>query len=418
MADATIRQCAVLVGGLATRLGALAAVTPKPLLPVGDRPFLAWLLRELSRFGVDEALLLAGARGEPVRAALPELQRHLPRAMRLAVLDEDPQAGTGGALVQAGTRLDARFLLCNGDSWLDANLAALLAAAAADPPEVLARLWLRRMDDPGRYGAVALDGDRIAAFAARPELGTRGPINAGVAVLARAALDGLDPVCSLERDLWPRLARAGALRGTVAAGWFVDIGVPTDLARARAELPGQLLRRPALLLDRDGVLNVDRGYVGSRERFDWVAGAVAAVRLATARGWHVFVVTNQSGVARGLYDLDAVTALHRWMAGELRAAGGTVDDWRLCPFHPDGSVPAFRRASDWRKPAPGMLLDLMRHWQLDPARCVLVGDQPSDLAAAAAAGIAGHLFDGGDLAALVDRLTGSFVPACSARQEA
>ncbi len=410
----------MLVGGLATRLGALAVATPKPLLPVGDRPFLAWPLRELSRFGIEEALLLAGERGDVLRAAVPELERHLPRKLRLTVLDESPPAGTGGALVRVRDRLDARFLLCNGDSWLDANLAELIAAV--DPPEVLARLWLRQ-DDAGRYGAVTLDGERITDFAERPPPGARpGPVNAGVAVLARAALDGLPPSGSLERDLWPELARAGALRGTLAAGWFVDIGVPVDLARARAELPGRLLGRPALLLDRDGVLNVDHGYVGSRERFAWLPGAIASVRLATSRGWHVFVATNQSGVARGLYDLHAVETLHGWMADTLRAAGGTIDDWRLCPFHPEGSVAAFRLASDWRKPAPGMLLDLMRRWELDPMRCVLVGDQPSDLAAAAAAGIAGCRFDGGDLLALVDRLTGdpawAVAPSAPATKEA
>jgi len=404
---ATIRQCVVLVGGLATRLGELAAVTPKPLLAVGGRPFLAWLLRELSRFGVDAALLLAGGRAAEMRAAVPDLLRHLPRPLEITVRGETPLAGTGGALVQAREALDDRFLLCNGDTLFDANLAALLADAAADPPDVLARMLLRRTDDPGRYGAVTLDGDRVTAFYERPAAGAGSRfINSGVVAMARAALDGLAPASSLERDLWPALARAGRLRASTAAGWFVDIGVPADLARARAELPGQLLGRPALLLDRDGVLNVDHGYVGTRERFEWVPGAIAAVRTATERGWHVFVATNQSGVARGLYDVAAVEGLHAWMVGAVRAAGGTIDDWRMCPFHPDGSVAAFRGASGWRKPAPGMLLDLMRCWQLDPARCVLVGDQASDLAAAAAAGIASRLFDGGDLLALVRRLTG------------
>ena len=96
----------------------------------------------------------------------------------------------------------------------------------------------------------------------------------------------------------------------------------------------------------------------------------------------MFVVTNQSGVARGHYDEAAVIALHAWMIDEVRRAGGTIDDIRYCPFHPDAVVPAYRRASDWRKPAPGMLLDLMRAWELDPARCVLVGDQETDMQAA------------------------------------
>jgi D-glycero-D-manno-heptose 1,7-bisphosphate phosphatase len=168
--------------------------------------------------------------------------------------------------------------------------------------------------------------------------------------------------------------------------------------------------RPALFLDRDGVLNVDHGYVGSRDRWEWMAGAREAVALATAHGWHVFVVTNQAGVARGLYGEADVDGLQHWVADELRRAGGTLDDWRYCPYHTEGKVDAFRRESDWRKPAPGMLLDLMRAWQLDPRRCLMVGDKESDMQAAANAGVAGHLFTGGDLRAFLAPLLGLAVP--------
>ncbi len=213
-------------------------------------------------------------------------------------------------------------------------------------------------------------------------------------------MDRTTAVCSLERDVLPGLARDGLLRGTESAGWFIDIGIPPDLERAQSELPRRLAR-PALFLDRDGVCNIDHGWVGTRDRFEWMPGAKTAIRLAHARGWHVFVVTNQSGVARGLYDEAAVQDLHRWMLEEALRAGGTVDDVRYCPFHPEAAVPAYRRSSSWRKPQPGMILDLLRAWDLDPGRCVLVGDQATDMAAAAAAGVAGHLFPGGDLAEFV-----------------
>lgn len=405
MTRATIRQCAVLVGGLGTRLGALTAQTPKPLLPVGDRPFLAWLLREFTRFGVTEFLLLTGHLSNVVENAIADIQSRLPNGARISLSREPLRAGTGGAVFHARDRLDQRFLLCNGDSLFDGNLSGLLAATATDQPDTIGRMMLRRLEDASRYGVVALDGDRVTAFHERPPPGTAGTINAGVYLFDRRVVDALSPSCSLEAQVMPDLARRGALRGTVSQGFFLDIGVPEDFARAQAAIP-EALRRRALFLDRDGVINIDHGYVGSRDRFDWVDGAREAIASATKAGWHVFIVTNQSGVARGRYDEAAVHDLHAWIGDEVRAIGGTVDGVRYCPFHPQGDLLRYRALSDWRKPAPGMLLDLIREWELDPSRCLMIGDQETDIAAANAASVAARRFPGGDLAAFVSALIG------------
>jgi len=403
--SSAIRQCAILAGGLGTRLGALVAATPKPVLPVGGRPFLAWLIREVSRFGIEDVLLLTGHLSTRVREEVAGFGAQLPRPVTIRFSEENSPAGTGGALKLAAPLLDERFLLCNGDSLLACNLAPMLGAFMADPAGVVGRLVVRRLADAARSGVIEAEGDRVTAFRERPAAPGPGLINAGIYALDRRMVDRIAPVCSLERDVLPGLAAQGALRASLADGFFIDIGVPADFSRAQEELP-RALQRPALFLDRDGVLNVDHGWVGSRERFEWMAGAKEAIRLATAAGWHVFVVTNQSGVARGLYGEEDVRALLGWMRDEVLAAGGTIDDFRYCPFHPEAVVEAYRRASDWRKPEPGMILDLMRAWQLDPSRCVMVGDQATDVAAAEAAGIAAVKFGGGDLAALVRPLLG------------
>jgi len=156
--------------------------------------------------------------------------------------------------------------------------------------------------------------------------------------------------------------------------------------------------RPAAFLDRDGVLIEDDGYPHDPALVRWVPGAAAAVALLGRAGYWVFVVTNQSGVARGLYPEAAVPALHGWMNQHL--AGG-VDAFEYCPHHPDAPLPAYRQDCACRKPRPGMILALLQRFPVRHQGSFLVGDRASDLAAATAAGLPGHLFPGGRLDAFI-----------------
>ena len=389
-----LRQAVILVGGLGTRLGERTKTTPKPMLPVGGRPFLDTLIDEIARYDAfDEILLLAGHKAESI---LARYDGTVWGRARLAVSLEQAPLGTAGALVHAAGRLQERFLLLNGDSFFDFNILDLAARAKSS----LVHMALRADVVGDRFGRVVLDGDRVRSFIA-PGQGATGPVNAGVYVVDRGILARVGGLpASLEQDVFPALAADGAMTGTSYRGYFIDIGIPEDFARADVELIEQL-RRPAVFFDRDGVLNHDSGYTFEAGKLQWIEGAREAVKAVNDAGYFAFVVTNQSGVARGFYEESHVHALHRWMADEMAAIGAHIDAFEYCPDHPDGTVERYRRVNDRRKPGAGMITDLLARFPVNADKSLLVGDKPSDLEAARAAGLQGHLFSGGNLEAFV-----------------
>lgn len=164
-------------------------------------------------------------------------------------------------------------------------------------------------------------------------------------------------------------------------------------------------RRHAVLFDRDGVLNVDHGYAHRPDQLEWIAGAKAAVAALNRAGILVLVVTNQSGVARGYYTEAHIDEFHAAMQEDLAAVGGRIDGFYHCPFLADAEVEDYRHPDHPdRKPNPGMLLRAMADFGVDPADALMIGDRESDMQAAAAAGVAGHRFHGGDLSAFLERI--------------
>jgi D-glycero-D-manno-heptose 1,7-bisphosphate phosphatase len=401
--SATLTQAVILTADLATWPGVIEHEVAQPVLKIGGRPFIAWQMRELQRYGVEEFLVVSGPLSQAVHDGLAHAADALPKRAVLRFATAPAQAGSAGALRLAEALLAERFLLVNGTCLFDANLAGLLHDFAADGAETVGRLLLTNLADTSGHAVAYTKDGKVLRLDTAPAADEPGLVYSGVAAMDRRILAHCPPAGSLRLNVLPNLVAGGELRATEATGFFVDIARPADLETASHELEA-VLQRPALLLDRDGVLNVDHGYVGTRDRWDWVDGALDAVKFATDRGWHVFVITNQSGVARGYYGEEQVAALMGWAADEARRHGGTIDDWRSCPYHPEATVPAYRRASEWRKPRPGMIVSLIASWGLTPAHCLLIGDQSIDLEAARNAGIRGELFPGGNLAAFLQPL--------------
>jgi len=183
--------------------------------------------------------------------------------------------------------------------------------------------------------------------------------------------------CEVVLSAWPaRVACPGGAALTTLLGGQGGLKLS-----ARSSPP-----RPGILLDRDGTIIVDHGYVGSVDRVEFIAGSPQAIARFNRAGIPVAVVTNQAGVARGLYGLDDVARVHQYIAERLAEHGAHIDLFLYCPYHPEGVVEAFARSSEDRKPRPGMARAAESALNLNLSVSWVVGDRPEDIGLAEAVG--------------------------------
>jgi histidinol-phosphate phosphatase family protein len=409
-----LRQACILVGGRGKRLGDLTNAIPKPLIEVGNNvPFLDFLIEQVARQGFDDIILLAGYLAHLVA------ERYHGRKMgsaRVRVLVEEEPRGTAGALLSARYFVESRFLLLNGDSFFDTNLRSFAAQAVAS--EAQAFLALRQVGDGSRYGAVQLEENRIVRFREKDST-ERGPalINAGIYVVASSLLNHISALpCSLESEIFPRLAAEGRLYGVTREGYFLDIGLRATLEKARRDLIG-LRRRPAAFLDREGILNAgDHGYVPHPSRFEWRSDAQQAVRLLNDLGYRTIVISNEAGDGLDYYPEARTQAQHELIQARLAEVGAFVDAFYDCPCHPEAMIERFPTVHSDRKARVGMILRAMSEFDIDNSKSFLICDKPTDIEAAKIAGLHGFLYEGGDLAGFVERCIAAVAPGYLDRQ--
>ena len=368
-------EAIILAGGLGTRLRGVIGEVPKCMAPVDGKPFLEYQLAWLSRFDVTRVILSVGYLREQVMGFVQG--RDWPFEIVWSV--EKEPLGTGGGIRLALSKCKGnQVFVLNGDTFYDVDLASLTFTA----PVTLALKPMRNFD---RYGAVDWDGDLVEAFHEKGHC-DEGLINGGVYAIDRSQLDmSLFPKrFSFEEEVLVPLVDYGLVAGEVQEGYFIDIGVPEDYARAQRELPEiQAVLRASdavlasaadtLFLDRDGVVNrwLPGDYVTAWDRFAFLPGILECLRKWAAHFKHVILVSNQRAVGRGLLTAEELGAIHARMLDEIRAAGGRIDAIYTCTETEEGHP--------MRKPQPGLFLQACRDFpDVAPERSVMLGDADTD----------------------------------------
>lgn len=387
----------ILAGGLGTRLRSVVSEVPKCMAPVGGRPFLWYLLEQLRHYSVGRVILSVGYLREVIQDWVAAHAAEYPWEFVFAV-EEEPLGTGGGIRLAASKATGSDVVVLNGDTFYDADLQAIADARRASGAPVA--IALKPMRDFDRYGTVELGpGGIIEAFREKAPC-AEGLINGGIYALdpASGVLEGHGAKFSFEKDVLEPQCAERRLAGIVQDGFFIDIGIPADYARACDE-PWLLQHRmglpeavatingcDTLLLDRDGVLNRLRegDYVKTWAEFEWLPGALEALSAAALKFPGIFIVTNQRGVGRGVMTQLSLDGIHSRMLADITAAGGRIDGIYVCTAVSD--------EDPCRKPGRGMFDALLSdHPEVAPDRTVMIGDSASDMKFALNCGIRGVL---------------------------
>jgi D,D-heptose 1,7-bisphosphate phosphatase len=387
----------VLNGGKGTRLG--LTDRPKPMVPVAGQPLIERLVLMARDCGFTDFVFLNGHLGEVIEAHFGDGSAF---GVSIEHVRERQALGTAGAFREVRHLADGPFLVLYGDVLLDVDLAHFAAFHAEKGG--LGSLYVHPNDHPYDSDLVEADDDaRIVCFHSKPHpQGVILPnlVSGALYVLDPRAIDFVpaDGVSDWGKDVFPAIVAAGEqLNAYRSIEYGKDVGTPDRLAKGEADLTSgrtaRLSRRtpkPAIFLDRDGVLNREIDGVHAPDKLELLPGVGDAVRRINRAGVPAICVTNQPDIAKGFMTFADLRTVLAALDTRLAESGAYLDDFYYCPHHPErgfaGEVAALKIDCDCRKPKPGMLLKAAEAHNIDLARSWMVGDRYVDIDAGRAAG--------------------------------
>lgn len=372
------REAIVLAGGLGTRLRTVVSDFPKPMAPVAGRPFLRYILDMLSENDFDHVVLAVGYKHKVIEDYFNNQYRNL--AISYSV--EDHPLKTGGAIAQALALCENDWVfILNGDSYLETGYSKLEKCTGNSVQCILSSRMMSHVD---RYGTLKVSTSGVITQFVEKGSAVRGLINGGVYLLKRESFQGLEGPFSFECDYLEKRVNEGNYIACEMSGTFIDIGVPEDYEQAQNLFADFPRAQKLALFDRDGTINYDcSGHFCNPHDIQLIDSTVEIMKqYSSDQDCRIAVVTNQSGIARGLYTENDVRNLHIKMSELLAARGVTVDAWYFCPHHPQ-----FTGSCSCRKPQAGMLDKALFDFEVDAGNCIMYGDSQTDEQAAQAAGV-------------------------------
>lgn len=389
-------EAVVLAGGFGTRLKSCIDNIPKPLAPINGKPFLYYLLDYLYANGIHRVVISTGYLAEKIEEAIGSSYR----GMTVEYSVEDTPLGTGGGIKKALRKCtDEYVVVCNGDSFFDVDLFEMRNFHfKSGRPITLAAKFI---ENAYRSGLLEFNNGRLCGFSENG-IALSGFINGGVYFIKRTLLEEIqEDKFSFEKSV---LAGGYDIGVYESDGYFIDIGVPDAYKLAEAEKDRLISHRKrcAVFLDRDGTINKDTVHLYRREDFEFLPDADKAIAELKNKGYLVTVITNQAGVAKGLYKEDDIGILHSYVDSILKDKYSVIaDGYYYCPHHPEAPVEEYRIDCPCRKPNAGLILKAVENFkesgiEIDLSKSYTIGNRISDVLAGKNAGVEHNILIGND----------------------
>lgn len=399
--SALIKHLVIVAGGKGSRLAAVAGDLPKVLAPIGGKPVLQHQLELAATTGISDVTIFAGYLADQIEAFVGDGSRF---GLRVGVSVEQEPLGNAGAVLQSLDTLPEAFFVIYGDLMLAVDFQRM--AQYHLEREADFTMMVHPNDHPHDSDLLEADEDGwVTAIHACPHPADQffsNLVNAAIYVVRREALRPWATVTGKQdftKDVMVGLVANGSrVLAYRSREYAKDMGTPDRLQRVEADWQAGKIRLdevqrpcPVIFLDRDGTLNVDKGFLRNQESLELIPGVGAALRALREAGFRLIVLTNQSVIARGEASEADVAVIHRRLGWELGKAGAYLDEIYLCPHHPDSGFIGERKelkiSCQCRKPGIGLFERACVEMPIDPASSWMIGDQTRDIEMARRAGL-------------------------------
>ena len=398
---ATLNHLVIVAGGRGVRLASVIGDSPKVLVPVGGKPVLQHQLELAAAAGIEEVTIFAGHRAEKIHDFVGDGSRF---GLKVRIFTENEPLGNAGALLQSLDLLPEHFMLAYGDLMLAVDLRRI-AKLHMDRDADLTIL-VHPNDHPLDSDLVETDPDgwvtAIHACPHPPDKSFDNLVNGALYVVRRDALrswSGFSGKQDFTKNIMAGLlANGGRMLAYRSSEYLKDIGTPSRLQMAEADwqagrisLQNSGIGQPAVFLDRDGTLCVEKGHLRTPEELELLPGVGSTLRALRRAGFRLVVLTNQPVIARGEATEREVAAVHRKLEWELGKEGAYLDAIYVCPHHPDRGFPGERvelkTYCECRKPGTKLFEQACRDLGIDAALSWMIGDRSGDVEMARRAGL-------------------------------